>query len=288
MLVRKATTVFVSQDQVELEAPTKSPAGSTISFAWRGPAAPDDLIFIAKPNVADNSYPSSDKQRHRAALGSPANLITPAEPGSYEIRYFSYANGEPLLRATLEVTPAQVTFMTPTKVKAGSVVEFAWQGPNAPSDLIFIAKTDMAVNRYFLSDKQRHRSSAGSPALLVAPAEQGEYEIRYFSHNNATKLASKPISVSAPEVTFSAPEEVNPGAHMRFPWQGPDAPGDLIFISKPDGPSNEYPLSNRRRHRTSEGTIAELVAPAKPGQYEIRYFSYANGKPLASQKLTVR
>jgi hypothetical protein len=284
----KATSVFVSQDQVEFEAPTKSPAGSGISFAWRGPVAPGDLIFIAKPDVADNSYPGSDQQRHRAALGSPAKLTTPAEPGEYEIRYFSYANGEPLLRSTLEVTPAQVALMAPEKVSAGSLVEFAWQGPDAPGDLIFIAKTDMAMNRYFLSDKQRHRSSAGSPASLVAPAEPGDYEIRYFSRNNATRLVGKPISVSAPEVSFSAPGEVNPGAHIRFAWQGPGAPGDLIFISKPDEPGNQYPLSDRRRHRTSEGAIAELVAPAKPGQYEIRYFSYANGKPLASHSLKVR
>lgn len=281
-------TAFISQEKVELDAPVRSPAGSTISFAWRGPAAPDDLIFILKPDVADNSYPISDDQRHRAALGSPANLVAPAEPGAYEIRYFSYANGEPLLRAPLEVTPAQVSLMAPTEISAGSVVEFAWQGPNAPGDLIFIADPDMADNRYFLSDEQRHPTSKGSPALLVVPAAQGNYEVRYFSYNNATKLASKPILVSAPEVSFSAPKEVTPGAHMRFPWKGPGAPGDLIFISKSDSPDNEYPLSDRRRHRTSEGATAELVAPAKPGQYEIRYFSYANGKTLASQSLTVQ
>jgi hypothetical protein len=286
--VGETGALFVSQDRVVLDSPASVSAGAVMSFAWRGPAAPDDLIFIAKIDVVENRYPTSDKRRHKAGQGSPATLTAPAEPGVYEIRYFSYNNGEALARVPLEVTAGQVSLMTPSRISAGSVIEFEWRGPDAPGDLLFIARPDMASNRYHSSDRQRHATRKGAPATLVVPAEKGDYEIRYFSYNNATVLTSKPLEVLAAEVKLSAPETVSPGAHMKFPWQGPNAPGDLIFIVKPDRPQNEYPISDRQRHRTSEGTVAELVAPAKPGRYEIRYFSFANGAALGAQSLTVQ
>jgi hypothetical protein len=286
--VSETGTLFVSQDRVILDSPASVSAGAVMSFTWRGPAAPDDLIFIMKTDVGENMYATSDTQRHKASQGSPAILTAPAEPGIYEIRYFSYNNGEALARVPLEVTAGQVSLMTPSKIRAGSVLEFDWRGPDAPGDLLFIAKPDMANNSYYTSDRQRHAIRKGSPATLVVPADEGDYEIRYFSYNNAMVLASKPLEVLAAEVKLSAPETVSPGAHMKFPWQGPNAPGDLLFVVQPDRPQNEYPTSDRQRHRTSEGPVAELVAPAKPGRYEIRYFSFANGKVLSVQSLTVQ
>jgi Ca-activated chloride channel family protein len=257
-------------------------------FPWRGPAAPDDLIFIAEMDLAESKYPASKEQRHDTSQGSPAVLTAPAKPGSYEIRYYSFANGGLLARASLDVTPAQVTFEVQETIRAGHAFQVDWSGPSAPGDLLFIAEKDMAENRYYLSNRKRHEASSGTPAMFVAPAQEGEYELRYFSYHNGAPLARRSLKVSAADVRFSVPESVNPGALMKIPWQGPDAQGDLIFIAKPDMAKNRYRSSERHSHKTSKGPLAELVAPAEPGLYEIRYFSYANGSVLGAQKLEVR
>ena len=85
-----------------------------------------------------------------------------------------------------------------------------------------------------------------------------------------------------------APRIVAPGSELRFAWSGPDAPGDLIFIAEPGMDENQYYLSDRQRHRTRQGSPAALTVPAKPGTYEIRYYSYNNGKVLAKRALIVR
>ena len=175
------------------------------------------------------------------------------------------------------VSPDRAVLEVPESTPAGAVIRFAWRGPSAPGDLLFIATQDMAENRYYISGKKRHETSAGTPAIFVAPAQEGEYELRYFSYQNGGVLTRQPLKVSAAEIRFSTPESVNPGVLMKIPWRGPDAKGDLIFIAKPDMAKNRYRTSKRHSHKTSEGPLAELVAPAEPGLYEIRYFSYANG-----------
>jgi hypothetical protein len=50
--------------------------------------------------------------------------------------------------------------------------------------------------------------------------------------------------------------------------------------------SNEY-FSGPKSHATQKGSPAKLVAPAKAGRYEIRYFSYTNGAVLKKRALVV-
>jgi len=214
-------------------------------------------------------------------------LTAPADPGKYEVRYLSYANAKPLKREPLEVIAPQVKFHAPKTIPAGSVMEFDWTGPDSPGDLLFIAEPAVEKDRYFSSDRQRHATSAGSPAILVAPAREGNYEIRYYSYNNGSPLLSRSLVVKPPEVRLAAPDTVNPGAHLRLSWDGPNAPGDMIFIARRDLEKDKYVLTGRHRHLTSDGPVAELVAPADPGDYEIRYFSYANGAALSTVPLTV-
>lgn len=196
--------------------------------------------------------------------------------------------GNELDGGDLFVSPEGVALRVPPTVVAGSVLRFPWRGPKAPGDLLFIAEPDMGENRYPLSDEQHHRSDQGSPAQLVAPAAPGRYEVRYFSFGNGAVLARKPLAVTAAQVVMNLPDAVNAGAVLRFPWHGPDAPGDLIFIAPPDMAGNRYPISDRHRHRTALGSPAQLVAPAAPGRYEVRYFSFSNGAVLKTRPLTVR
>lgn len=279
--------LFVSQDRVVLKFPAQVDAGAQFKIEWRGPAAPDDLIFVAPIDQAENRYPGSDRNRHDASERSPAFHTAPADTGKYEVRYLSYANAKPLAREPLEVLAPKVELRAPESIPAGNPLEVEWSGPDSPGDRLFIAKPTMEKSQYFLADRQHHATSAGSPATLVAPAKKGSYEIRYYSYNNGAPLITQPLVVIAPKARFEAPETVSPGAHLKFPWVGPNAPGDMIFIAKRDRDKNKYVVTRKHRHLTSDGPVTELVAPADPGEYELRYFSYANGTVLTATPLTV-
>lgn len=82
----------------------------------------------------------------------------------------------------------------PRTAARGTVIEFPWSGPDAPGDMLFIAEPNMQENKYYLSDRQRHVTAKGSPAVLTVPAKPGVYEIRYYSRNNAGVLAKRAYS----------------------------------------------------------------------------------------------
>lgn len=271
-----------SEPESPFDAPDSVAAGSVMSFGWRGPNASDDRIFIARPDMAHNRYAMSNA--HQTKKGPPARLVAPAQPGDYEIRYFSYANGTILSRAPLRVGPPEVTMNYTTSVPAGSYLKGSWTGPNAPGDRIFIAATSMDHNRYSLSNA--HSTKNGNDFGLTAPAEPGEFEIRYFSDANATVLMRFPLQVTEHEVTMDAPRTIGPGTPMEFAWSGPCAPGDILFIASADMAHNEYFMSNN--HGCKKGSPARLTAPAKPGAYEIRYYSKGNATVLAKRALLVR
>jgi hypothetical protein len=244
-------------------APPTASAGSVIRFNWNGPNAAGDMVFVTEPNLADNRYPLSN--HHLTASGPTAVLTVPAQPGQYEIRYFSKANGAVLTRTPLEVTYAQVTLDSPDTIPAGTPFEFEWLGPNAPGDLLF--------------------TTNGTKGVLIAPGVTGTYHLRYYSKPNGRALVKKDIRVTAAEVVLDAPRTSSPGASITVNWSGPGARGDMLFIVKPGLAANKYWTRN---HPVSRGTPAILTVPAEPGTYEIRYYSMNNSITLGKRNLIVQ
>lgn len=71
----------------------------------------------------------------------------------------------------------------------------------------------------------------------------------------------------APPVTLTVPAEIEVGSSFEVAWAGPDSSGDYITIvpsGAPEGFWADYQY-------TSAGNPLTLVAPFKPGSYEIRY-----------------
>jgi Ca-activated chloride channel family protein len=279
---RFEVSLRVTETPRPFDAPSSAPAGSALSFKWRGPDGEGDLIFIADSSMTDNRYPWSN--RHETKNGETAFLTVPARPGMYEIRYFSMGNGTVLDRMPIEVTTAEVEIGDPPSISAGEILEFNWSGPNAPGDILFVASPDMRANVYRQSNI--HQAKDGSPATMTAPAIPGDYEIRYFSMRNGTVLTSVPLSVTEPQVNLEAPRIAAPGSEVTVSWSGPQSEGDILFIVEKGVDENRYPLS--RYHSASKGSPARLTVPAEPGTYEIRYFSKRNGISLASRALIVR
>jgi Ca-activated chloride channel family protein len=162
-------------------------------------------------------------------------------------------------------------------------MSFEWSGPAAEKDRIYIAPLDMVENKYWINNN--HNASDGSPAILVAPALPGAYEVRYYISANRSVAFKKALEVTDAEVRISAPGEVPAGETISFEWKGPAAEKDRIFIAPLDLAENKYMIFDT--HNTSDGSPAKLVAPELPGLYEIRYYSGANGLPLVRYPIRV-
>lgn len=267
-------------------SPESVPAGELMSFDWKGPAAKDDRIFIGRLDMGENQYRRSNY--HKASDRSPAVLVAPAQPGPYEVRYFSYANGSVAFRKPLEVTAAKVQIKAPSEVNAGMEFTFDWKGPSAKGDLLFVAEPEMEASQYRSDADLSHKVAAGPQANLIAPPKAGDYEIRYYSYTNGHTLASSPIRVLPHAVSIEAPRTVAPGNEFEFSWKGPGARGDFLFLSEPKMEENEYYSSSDRQHYVKDGATGKLTAPTDPGTYEIRYFSHRNGSVLAKRVFLVR
>ena len=66
-----------------IQAPTTAAPDAEISVIWTGPDTDRDFITITMPDADEGRYTSYAYTKD----GSPAKFKTPAEPGTYEVRY---------------------------------------------------------------------------------------------------------------------------------------------------------------------------------------------------------
>ena len=82
----------------------------------------------------------------------------------------------------------------------------------------------------------------------------------------------------------NAPATVKTGAAFKVNWQGPNYTNDYITIVPAGAKDSDY-LSYSY---TSNGSPATLKAPAKPGNYEIRYILNQSRTALARTFVVVK
>ena len=75
---------------------------------------------------------------------------------------------------------------------AGSVVEVTWSGPGAWEHFIEIVPAGASADAAPLTET---RTSQGSPLQIFAPAQPGDYEIRYRMRDLGDVLIAIPLSV---------------------------------------------------------------------------------------------
>jgi hypothetical protein len=269
------------------ESPSSVPAGGLLQFSWQGPNNKKDVIFVAELGLADTRYVTNRNLSHQASVGAPGQVVAPAEPGDYEIRYLSMESGSVLFRQPLTVTEPQISWQSPSSVVAATEFEVSVTGPGASGDLVFVASADMPANGYFREAHRVHRVDNGSVGRLVAPAEPGSYELRYFSGANGTMLAAHSIEVSPHNVVLKAPRTVRAGESFDVEWSGPGAQGDFLTLMFPDDAPNQFRYGSRQKSVTA-GSPVSFVAPDSSGAFEIRYFSKANGTMVAKRAILVR
>jgi Ca-activated chloride channel family protein len=252
-----------------LEAADSAPAGSTLPVTWDGPDAQNDYISVARPG--DDGYETYAYTRK----GSPAELLLPALPGDYELRYVLSDGRKTLATRPIAVTEVTASLDAADSVVAGAQLPVTWQGPDYANDYISVARPgDDGYESYVYTRK-------GSPGQLLMPPLPGDYELRYVMSQDRTVLATRRVTVTEVTATLASEDSALAGATLPVTWEGPDYANDYISIARlgDDGYEN-YAY-------TRKGSPAQVVMPTVPGDYELRYVMSQDRTVLATRPIAV-
>jgi len=269
--------ITLEEVSAQLLAPSEIPAGSVVEVQWEGPDNPQDYITIVEAGAPEGSY----TDYWRTSRGSPAQVTVPDALGSFELRYVLQQSGRTLGSLPVTLTAVTASLEAPETIVPGGRFQVAWQGPDNPQDYITIVEVGAAEGSY----TDYWRTGRGSPAQLAAPAEAGDYELRYVIQRSGRTLSSVPVTVGAGEVALSVVGEVDAGGVVTIEWTGPGRYEDFIQIVAADAPDDATAL---REARASQGSPVQLFAPPTAGTYELRYRASDSGEVLARTPLEVR
>lgn len=272
----KLSLPIVVELNASLKVPESAAAGSNVRVVWTGPDETDDYISVGPVDAASNRHANYTRTRS----GNPLQLLMPAEPGTYEVRYVSRKSNDVLARQSIQVGDISASLELPATAAAGSTVSVIWTGPDYSDDYISVARPDAADNKY----ENYKRTSSGNPLKLLMPAEAGTYEVRYVQRQSHRILAREAIEATAVTASLKVPTSGVVGAKIAVEWTGPDYGDDYISIAKIDSPGRSY-LDYKR---TRGGSPAGLTLPDEPGTYEVRYVQRQHHRVLASEKISVR
>jgi Ca-activated chloride channel family protein len=273
VLARQA--IDVTPVNATISLPASVVAGSTVPVDWTGPDYQSDYLSVAEPGADDDSYATYAYTRN----GAPLDLAMPTEPGTYEVRYVMNQGHTVIGRTSVEVTGVSATLEAPATADAGSTVDVVWDGPDYDRDYISVARMDDGSNRYVNYTYTRH----GSPAALLMPAEEGDYEIRYVLGADATVLARQTISVGAIGAALTAQDRAVVGEPVKVDWQGPGYDRDYVAVAEIGAKPGKY----IGYAYTRNGNPAVVDMPLFPGQYELRYIQHQDTKILATREIEV-
>ncbi|KAE9626474.1 vWA domain-containing protein [Parasedimentitalea maritima] len=264
--------VTVTGLQYSVSGPASAPAGSDVQVDWIGPDYRSDIIAVAEIGADNRKYLSYTYTKQ----GSPLDLTLPLKPGRYEIRYILGQGSVVQATTEIEVTEIGASLTAPETAPAGSTIQIDWQGPDYRGDIIVISKPDEPDRSYL----NYSYTKGGTPLDLTLPALPGDYVVKYLAGAERKSLTTSEITVTEVFATLSAPPSASAGGKIEVIWTGPDYRGDIIAIGVPGENYQTYSY-------TRNGSPLTITAPAKPGNYEIRYVMKADRRTIATAPLTV-
>jgi len=215
-------------------------------------------------------------------IGGVASLISPAEAGSYEVRFYD-ASGQLQGAAELEVASSPVTLSTPEPIGVGYDTRIYWTGPAAPGDMIRMVDP---VNGAMVSEAPAlGQPGVGNTTVLRAPERAGEYMVQYWS-SRGTVLAELPASVGDGIAWLRVPTEVVAGSVFTAEWHGPGDPAYEYQIVEPETGGIIDAIGAQM---SADGRVlaVNLTAPARPGDYRVRVINSSTGFVLSDLPLDV-
>jgi len=173
------------------------------------------------------------------------------------------------------VTDMQVTLDAPDEGSISQSITIDWAGPGEKGDVIAVAEvgSKKTINKTL--------TTRGNPLTVQMPAEPGEYELRYILRQGRTVLATRPIKVTAVEVTLNAPDEAGIGSLVSVNWVGPGVKGDVIAVAEVGS------KKTINKTLTTRGSPLTVQMPVEPGEYELRYILRQKRTVLATRPIKV-
>jgi RHS repeat-associated protein len=282
-------------------SPSSLFAGQSVTTSWSAIASPSatDWIGVYVPGSGDGAFVTWRYTDGSAASSASFNVPLNTATGSYELRIFSNDGFTRLATSnSLAVTapPPATLSATPSSLTAGQSLSAAWGSIYTPSatDWIGLYPTG-AADTGFVSWQYTDGTAAGNaPFLIPVNAAAGTYELRLFSNDGFTRLAtSAGVSVAAaPPVTLSASPASVPtgGSSVSAAWTSIVAPSatDWIGLYNPGDPDTAF-ISWRYTDGAAASSVPfSIAASVAAGTYQLRLFSNNGFTRLAtSAALTV-
>lgn len=193
--VRYETGEVLARQRIEItpmrasvSAPATGTTGGSVMVNWQGRGTKKDFIGIAPTTEgfpATSFYFETNGPERQA-------LRLPSQPGDYEIVYIATTDPwEVLDRTPITLSDPDLKLKAQPTVSSGKEFAVLWTGitPN-PADYIALAIPDEPlphVVTYAHTDSQL--------IWLTAPAEPGQYELRYFYAEGDRIVAMRPITI---------------------------------------------------------------------------------------------
>ncbi len=267
---RKATVILISDGEETCEL---DPCAVGQQLEARGVDFTAHVIGFDVPN------PMHQAQLRCLAENTGGRYFNASDAASLE-----KALGQLAVASTEKPLPAvPARLMPPVAIVAATDIEIGFEGPGEARDWVGFAKIGSGDHEYLDYDWVK---AAKGAAAMRAPAEPGDYELRYVSARRTPPvLARVKVTVAPAAATVSGPPSVMAGDIVVIHATGPAASGHWIgFAPKGAGPG-EY--RDYVRPDASGKTQATLTAPQQPGDYELRYVLNEADKVVAAQPIAV-
>jgi len=174
--------------------PTDPLAGATVEVAFQGaPGVGGSFLTIVPTDAGDDVVLDRVPVSGASGLGQ---VRTPGEPGELEARYHArVAEGGTRVvgrSPAFASLPIEASVNAPDEIPAGTTFDVPWQGPNNDGDYLTIVPTG---TRDGTRAGNWTATNRGNPATLTAPAEPGQYEVRYILREGHTTIARVVVTV---------------------------------------------------------------------------------------------
>ncbi len=301
-LILARVPLTVTDSGYTVSAPAEVPAASEFQVEWSGQMTDGDFVTIVKAGLSKAFTPFGG--RPRLQQGVPMELVAPAEPGDYEIRYVlangytTYPGMQHAVQAVqpIQVLPVQADVSAPAEVVGGSMITVGLTpvpGQGWEDDYVSLVEPGaQKFNRDSWGSLKKSKDG-GKTLQFQAPNIDGDYELVYFLAPGDKPLARKSVVVNRAEATVDAPDSVKAGVDFQVRFTGPRYRGDRIIVAPADVEDNAMWRWNANygfgvKVGETEGTVrGGFKATKQPGEYVVRYVTGHQHQTLARDTLTV-
>lgn len=287
LLLAPAAGMAISASQAQ--PPMVRVAGVAIEVPWT--VDPGQQIEVTIPGAVAGGRleiwgPVTQGGRGRLLAGGEVTghsvpVTAPVIPGSYELRYLG-PSGSMLARRDFEVAAVPIRLWVPERLSSGVPGEIRWRGPARPGDMIQIA--DPATGAVVAEAPAEGAAGAENVTMIQAPAEAGQYHLRYVSRERGSVLRVLPITVGPSHAWLGLPPHVLTGQSFQVQWHGPVEPGQVFEIVDP---TRNVVVVSAPAEIIRGGASAMLQAPDRTGVYRVRVVDTQSGRVRMDLPLTV-